>query len=148
MKRLAQAGAPEKMIAVIRHFHDGMRNRVRMDDGELSHWFQVTEGLRQGCVLSPLPFNIFFAAAIEVVLAQFSEDEMILRDLLYLAEDADRIGKTPVEMVRMAVLGMLYADDAGVVSRSAEGLARLMTVVVEVFAEFGLTVSEKKQRLP
>ncbi|CAB1114901.1 unnamed protein product [Ectocarpus sp. CCAP 1310/34] len=39
---------------------------------------------------------------------------------------------------------MLYADDAGVVSRSAEGLARMMTIIVEVFGEFGLTVSEKK----
>ena len=39
---------------------------------------------------------------------------------------------------------MLYADDAGVVSRSADGRARMMTIIVEVFAEFGLTVSEKK----
>ncbi|CAB1111644.1 unnamed protein product [Ectocarpus sp. CCAP 1310/34] len=39
---------------------------------------------------------------------------------------------------------MLYADDAGVVSRSAEGLARMMTIIVDVFGEFGLTVSEKK----
>ena len=40
--------------------------------------------------------------------------------------------------------GGCYADDAGVVSRSAEGLARMMTIIVEVFGEFGLTVSEKK----
>ena len=39
---------------------------------------------------------------------------------------------------------MFYADDAGVVSRSQEGLARMMTTIVEVFGEFGLTVSEKK----
>ena len=39
---------------------------------------------------------------------------------------------------------MLYADDAGVVSRSAEGLARMMTAVVEPFANLGLAVSEKK----
>ena len=38
---------------------------------------------------------------------------------------------------------MLYADDAGIVSRSPAGLAR-MTVIVEVFGAFGLTVSEKK----
>ena len=39
---------------------------------------------------------------------------------------------------------MFYADDAGVVSRCQEGLARMMTTIVEVFTEFGLTVSEKK----
>lgn len=142
----ARAGVPEKMIAVIRQFHDGMRARVRMDDGELSEWFLVTQGLRQGCVLSSLLFNIFFAAAVEVIIARFSEDKVILEDLVYLQEDtaATAEKKTPLERVEAAVWGMLYADDAGVVSRSAEGLARMMTVVVEVFAEFGLTVSEKK----
>ena len=39
--------------------------------------------------------------------------------------------------------GMMYADDAGIVSRSAEGLAKMMTVIVTVFEAAGLTVSEK-----
>ena len=39
---------------------------------------------------------------------------------------------------------MLYADDAGIVSRSAGGLAKMMTVIVTVFEVAGLTVSEKK----
>ena len=55
-KVLARAGVPEKMIAVIRQFHDCMQCRVRMDDGELSDWFEVTQGLRLGCVLSALLF--------------------------------------------------------------------------------------------
>ena len=33
---LARAGVPSVMIDAIRQFHDGMRARVRMDDGELS----------------------------------------------------------------------------------------------------------------
>ncbi|CAB1121505.1 unnamed protein product [Ectocarpus sp. CCAP 1310/34] len=57
-KVLARTGIPTKLIEVIRQFHDGMRARVRMDDGELSDWFSVTQGVRQGCVLSPLLFNI------------------------------------------------------------------------------------------
>ena len=39
---------------------------------------------------------------------------------------------------------MLYADDAGIMFRSPAGLARMMTVIGEVFGAFGLTVSEKK----
>ena len=56
----ARFGVPEKMLTVIRQFHEGMRARVRTDD-EHSEWFDVTRGLRQECVLSPLLFNIFAA---------------------------------------------------------------------------------------
>ena len=47
-------------------------------------------------------------------------------------------------MVRRAVWGMLYADDAGVVSTSPRGLTRMMDFIVIARQEFGLTVSEKK----
>ena len=46
--------------------------------------------------------------------------------------------------VRRAVWGMLYADDACIVSRSPQGLAKMMEVIVEVCRAFALTVSAKK----
>ena len=116
-----------------------------MDDGELSEWFEVTQGLRQGCVLSQLLFNIFFAAAMELELQRFSEDDTILEDLVFLDEGrGDGPDETLLDRVRRAVWGMMHADDAGIVSRSPAGLARVMAVIVEVFGAFGLTVSEKK----
>ena len=39
---------------------------------------------------------------------------------------------------------MLYADDAGVESRSPEGLQKMMTMTVTACSAFGLTVSEAK----
>ena len=35
------------------------------------------------------------------------------------------------------------SDDAGIVSKLAEGLAKMMTVIVTVFKAAGLTVSKK-----
>eukprot|EP00752_Nemacystus_decipiens_P013012 g11511.t2 len=143
-KVLASAGIPAEIIAVIRKFHVGMRARVRMNDGELSQWFPVTQGLRQGCSMSPPLFNVFFAAPLEVIVPRFSQDEVITRDLVYLEEEGGGGGGTQLDRVRRAVWGVLYADDAGVVSKSAEGLGSMMPIIVEVFREFGLTVSERK----
>ena len=49
-----------------------------------------------------------------------------------------------LDYVRRAVWVMLYADDAYIVSRSPQGLSKMMEVIVEVCRAFALTLSEKK----
>ena len=83
---LARFRVPEKTLTVISQFHEGMRARVRTDDGEHSEWFDLTQGLRQLCALSPLIFNIF-AAVTHAVVVRFSEGPDIVRELVHLEED-------------------------------------------------------------
>ena len=138
-------GVPPQVIAVTRQFHDGMRAYVRPDDGVRSDWFEVEQGLRQGGVSSPLLFNIFFAAVLNVVLQRFSEEPAILAELVHLKEPSTSMGPEPdIDYVRRAVWGLLYADDACIVSRSPQALAKMMEVIVEVCRAFALTVSAKK----
>ena len=142
---LTRIGVPPPMTAVIRQLHDGMRACVRPDNGVCSDLFEVEQGLRQGCVLSPLLFSIFFAAVLTVVLQRFSEDTVILAELVRLKEPPTSMEpELAMDYVRRAVWGMLYADDACIVSRSPQGLAKMMEVIVEVCRAFALTVSAKK----
>ena len=141
---LTRIGVPPQMITVAQQFPDGMRACVQPDDGVCSDWLEVEQGLRQGCVLSPLLFNIFFAAVLTVVLQRFSEEPAILAELVHLKEPTTSMGPEPaMGYVRRAVWGMLYADDACIVSRSPQGLAKMMEVLVKVCRAFALTVSAK-----
>ena len=93
---------------------------MRTDDIQHSEWFDVTQRRHQGCVLSPLLFNIFFAAVTHAVIVRFSEDPDIVRDFGHLDEDLEEnaagVSSDPLACVRRAVWGMLYADDAGILS--------------------------------
>ena len=80
------------MIAVIRHFHDGIRACVHPDDdGVCSHWFEVEQILRYESELSPLLLNVCFAAVLTVLFQRLSEDTVILTELV-------RLNKPPTSM--------------------------------------------------
>ena len=91
------------MIKVVRMFLDGMWARVQLDVA----WSNSCLGLRQGCALSPLLYNIVFAV-ITVVLQRFMANSPIVSDFVYLNDtqrdenDRPRVEGT-LEMARRAV---------------------------------------------
>ena len=96
-------------------------------------------------MLSPLLLNIFFAAVLNVIPQRFSEDPVILAELVHPKEPSTSTGPEPaMDYVCRVVWGMLYADDACIVLRLPQGLAKTMEVIVEVCRAFALTVSAKK----
>ena len=121
---------------------------MRPDDGVCSDWFDVQQRLRQGCVVSPLLLNIFFAAVLTVVIERFSEDTVSLAELAHLKEPPTSMGPKPaMYYVRRAVWGILYVGDACIASRSPKGLAKMIEVIVEVCRIFALTMSAKNTEI-
>ena len=73
--------------------------------------------LPQIYVLSPLLFNICFAAVLTVVLHRFSENTIILVEMVHLKELTTSMGtESAMNYVRRAVWRRSYADDACIVS--------------------------------
>ena len=60
---LSKLGCPTKFVNLIRQFHDDMTGQV-LSDGEASEPFSISNGVKQGCVLAPILFNLFFTCVL------------------------------------------------------------------------------------
>ena len=103
-------------------------------------------------MLAPLLLNIFSTAVINVASTlqggQRHHGRFVLVHLRKKKGAGRRREATAGESVLSTPLwGMLYADDAGVVSQLPEQLRKMMEVIVAVCAALGLTVSEAKTKI-
>ena len=105
----------------------------------------------KGACSSPLPFNIFFAVVINVASMRFKEDKSIMDALVHLRKKRGAGGRGELiggeSVLATPLWGMLYADDAEVVSQSPEQLRKMTGVIVVACAAFDLTVSEAKTEI-
>ena len=62
---MTKFGIPDKFIAIIRSFHEGMQASVSVEGGALI-LFQVSNGVKQGCVLAPTLLSIMFSGMLKI----------------------------------------------------------------------------------
>ena len=72
-KILSRLGCPPKFLTIIRQLHEGQRGRVK-HNGSLSDSFPISNGVKQGCVLAPSLFSIFFSMMLRQAKVQAKED--------------------------------------------------------------------------
>ncbi|XP_076036403.1 uncharacterized protein LOC143022188 [Oratosquilla oratoria] len=69
---LQRIGCPPKLLRMISSFHEDMHGTVQYD-GSSSDPFSIRSGVKQGCVLAPTLFGIFFSLLLSYAFIQ-SED--------------------------------------------------------------------------
>ena len=57
-KILQEMGIPDHLTCLLRNLYAGQEATVRTGHGT-TDWFQIGNGVRQGCILSPCLFNLF-----------------------------------------------------------------------------------------
>ena len=90
------AWASHNIISDIRQFYDDMRACERLDDRVCSGWFAVKRAL-QGCALTSLLLNIFFAAVINLTDVRFKADNGIMDALVHLRKKTAAGEEQPAE---------------------------------------------------
>ena len=87
-----------------------------------------------------------FAVVLAVNLQCFSTNGEVFASLVHLEESGVRWDPRSTEKALQAMWAILYADDACIPSRTAQGLVSMMLIVVEVCIAFGLTLGTHDRR--
>lgn len=144
-KLLPKTGCPPKLLSLIKSFHDNMQGTVQFN-GDSSKPFSIRSGVKQGCVLAPTLFGIFFALLLKHAFGASTEG-------IYLRSRSDgrlfnlaRL-RSKTKTRKVLIRDMLFADDAAVTAHSGEDLQMMMDSFSKACKDFGLTISLNKTKV-
>ena len=139
---LLKIGCSPRLHSMIRSFHDDMRATIQYE-GSMSEPLDIKSGVKQGCVLAPTLFGIFFSLLLKHAFGTSTEGVYLhTRSDEQLFNLARLRAKTKVRMT--LIRDMLFADDAAVTSHTEQQLQCLMDRFSQACKDFGLTISLKK----
>jgi len=122
---LLDMGFPPHLVQLLSSLYRNQKAAVRLN-GEISEWFRIYKGVRQGCVISPILFDI--------------QLEIILRQALEHYNGGFRIGGRRLSNLR-------YADDTVLLASSPEELQELVNRVCTAGVEYNLRINVKKTQV-
>ena len=106
-------GVGRKLMKAVQSFYVDSRACVRVGN-DVSEWFPVNVGLRQGCVRSPWLFNVYMDGVVREVNVRVLGKGLELQS---------------ANGGRFELNQLLVADDTALVPDSEEKLCRLVSVV-------------------
>ena len=103
--KLSNSGIPQYVIRILSYWYENQQICVRWS-GTYSTLFSVTNGVRQGIILSPYLFNVYVGD-------------------LSVALNACRVG---CDVGNVIINHLMYADDLVILAPSVAGLYKLLSI--------------------
>ena len=144
---LSKFGVPNKFLTILKSLHDNMNARVSIG-GNKSEPFNVEVGVKQGCVLAPVIFNIYLTAVTLLSHQQMNPDdglkiEFRLDGNLFNLRRLQAQSKTEIANF----LELQYADDCAVLAHTPEALQRSLTIISSIYQSMGLRINVNKTEI-
>ena len=144
---LRKFGCPPTFIAMLQQFHTGMCAQVVMARSQSSS-FPFEVGVKQGCVLAPIIFNLLLVAMTLVSHSDLQSSDCVgieyrLDGGLFTLRRLQAKTKTS----SVIISALQYADDAAFPSLTADGLKRSLDVMSEAYLRAGLVVNATKAEI-
>ena len=124
-KILQETGIPDHLTCLVRNLYAGQEATVKTGHGT-TDWFQIGQGVRHGCILSPCLFN-------------FYAEYIMWNDGLDEAQAGLKISGRNINNLR-------YADDTTLMAESEEKRKSLLMKVKEESEKTGINSTFKKRR--
>ena len=121
---LDEIGVPTTERNIIKNLYWTQTAKIRIN-GKLTSLIEIKQGVRQGCILSPLLFNIY--------------SEMIFQKAFY-----DQKG---FKVNGMTFSNIRYADDTVIIAESQEQLQSILDNVTTISEEYNMKLNVKKTKV-
>jgi len=138
---LSKYGVPEKLISLIRSFHDDMQAEISVGDNVAQ--VVVSNGLRQGCVLAPTLFVLFFNMVIQ---CWRDRCQGLGIKLLYKC-GGKLVGERTRTPLESWLTEMCFADDVAIMAPTKNSMVKATVELDRVVRACGLTISIPKTKL-
>ena len=112
-------------------------------DGNASESFRARSGIKQGCVLAPTLFVIYFVARLQHAFEE-NEDKIYLKTRFDGSLFSLRRLKSKRLTTKVLIRELLFADDASIATHSEIELQRLVDRLAEASDLFRLTIRVQK----
>jgi len=118
-------GYPEKIVRILEGIYKDTFSAVRVD-GDITDWFNTIVGVLQGCVLSPLLFNIFLEVVLAMALDESDKGAIINGEVLS---------------------NLRFADDIALLAENAYDLQSMVDRIVEASENMGMCINAAKTEI-
>ena len=121
--KLAKMGINGNFLTLLKDIYKKSKCAIKVN-GRRTEFFKYTKGVRQGCPLSPLLFNLYINGIVETL---------------------DQNNPTPLNM-NGNLSCLLYADDLVILSTTKEGLQQSLNSASSYFDEWNLEINHEKSK--